>query len=235
MVFSHLQVKCWSFSSWFASKPVLQLGAVEPCVCIYIYSYICCTTAAAVPPAAEESVLSQPNPGSAIQNEAKTGSLEPNEEKQTAPSTSQESGECPPLAKQERTGTGRTGLDRVYGDAHVSAASLTCLTHRFIWRQGLHLHPHLSAYRCWLLLTILCPLFALPIFLVAHIGSYTQLFLVFLSTISPPGLHLSEALHTKSVELIHIHNSSIWTWWRQSVFRKRHKHCMQPFFASLKW
>lgn len=177
-----------------------------------IYSYICRTTAAAVPPAAEESVLSQPNPGSAIQNEAKTGSLEPNEEKQTAPSTSQESGECPPLAQQERTGTGRTGLDRVYSDAHVSAASLTCLTHRFFWQHGLHLHPHLSAYRCWLLLTILCPLFALPIFLVAHIGSYTQLFLVFLHTISPSGLHLSEALHTKSVELIHIHNSPIWTW-----------------------
>lgn len=203
---------------------------------MYIYSYICCTTAAAVPPAAEESVLSQPNLGSAIQNESKTGSLEPNEEKQTAPSTSQESGECPPLAKPERTGTRRTGLDRVYCAARVSAASLTCLTHCFIWWHGLHLHPHLSAHRCWLLLTILCPLFALPIFLVAHIGSYTQLFLVFLQILSPSGLHVSEALNTKSVELIHIHNSSIWTRWRQSVFgESRHKHCMQPFFASLKW
>lgn len=167
-------------------------------VCIYIYSYICCTTAAAVPPAAEES-------GSAIQNEAKTGSLEPNEEKQTAPSTSQESGECPQLAKQERTGIGRRGLDRVYCDAHASAASLTCLAHRFIRRHGLHLHPYLSAYHCWLLLTILCPLFALPIFFVAHIGNYTHLFLVFLHIISLSGLHLSEALHTKSVE----YNSSI--------------------------
>lgn len=205
-------------------------------VCVYIFIYICCTTVAAVPPAAEESILSQPNPGSAIQNEAKTGSLEPNEEKQTASSTIQESGGCPPLAKLERTGTRRTGLDRVYCDTHVAAASLTCLTHRFIWRHGLHLHPHLSAYHCWLLLTILCPLFALPIFLVAHIGSYTQLFLVFLQILSPSGLHLSEALNTKSVELIHICNSSIWTWWRQSVFgESRHKHCMQPFFASLKW
>lgn len=69
--------------------------------------YVCHTTAATVPPSAEESCVSDPNPDSASQDSAvsKTESLESNEEPEPAQSRSQESGESPPVAKQERTGT----------------------------------------------------------------------------------------------------------------------------------
>lgn len=123
--------------------------------------YVCRTTAAAVPPAAEERCVSDPNPGSATRDAAapKTESLEPNKETQPAPSTSQESGECPLLAKQERTGTRRTRLTRVHSDVHPSAASQTVPTHPSTSQPpaGLHIHLHLPACRRWLPLSILCP------------------------------------------------------------------------------
>lgn len=91
--------------------------------------YVCHTTAATASPAAEESCVSDPNPSSATQDAAvpKAESLEPNKEMQPAHSRSQESGESPPLAKQQRTGTrSRSGVQ-------LAAASLAIqLTLHFI-------------------------------------------------------------------------------------------------------
>lgn len=59
-------------------------------------------------------------------------SPEPDKDARPAPSASQESGERPPLDKQERTGTRRAlngRLTRVRSDVHLSAASFICSTH----------------------------------------------------------------------------------------------------------
>lgn len=69
--------------------------------------YVCPTTVAMVPPPAEESSMSDPNPSSVSQDSAapKTEFRDSNKETLPAQSGSQESGESPPVGKQEATGT----------------------------------------------------------------------------------------------------------------------------------
>lgn len=135
-------------SSWLAGKQYNDSsGAVRPV-------YVCHTTVATVPPAAEESHVSDPNPGSASQDTAvpKTEPLEPNKETQPAQCRSQESGESPPLVSQERTGTRRTRLTHVHSGVELSQ------THPPLHTPLLGCtSSHLPACLCRLLLTTLCP------------------------------------------------------------------------------
>ena len=72
--------------------------------------YLCPSPAASAPPSAEESCRSDPDPGSASQDSAvpETESTETKEETEPGHAGSQESGESPAAAKQERTGSSKS-------------------------------------------------------------------------------------------------------------------------------
>uniref|UniRef100_A0A665UW85 Nucleosome-remodeling factor subunit BPTF-like n=1 Tax=Echeneis naucrates TaxID=173247 RepID=A0A665UW85_ECHNA len=85
-------------------------------LCVYICMYVCYATAASVPPAAEESCVSDPSPGSTSRDSAvpKTDSFESKEETEPTQSRSQESGVSPMVAKQEETGAQSQTLTNVH-------------------------------------------------------------------------------------------------------------------------